>query len=76
MAEKGGRRQELMAVARRESFDILENRVLKDFLHRCAGESMRYINSEVEINPRFAQSQRALDVGRFQENMHGCFRSS
>ena len=67
MAEKGGSRQELMAVVRRESFDVLENRVLKDFVHRCDAESLRYINSEVDVNPRFAGSKRAQEVRCFRE---------
>lgn len=67
MAEKGGSRQELMAVVRRESFDVLENRVLKDFVHRCDAESMRYITNEVDINPQFKDSKRARDVRCFRE---------
>ncbi|EPR43399.1 protein of unknown function DUF2357-containing protein [Desulfococcus multivorans DSM 2059] len=67
MAEKGGSRQELLAVVRRESFDVLENRVLKDFIHRCDAESLRYITNEVEINAQFMDSKRARDVRRFRE---------
>ncbi|MDD2389227.1 MAG: DUF2357 domain-containing protein [Desulfobacterales bacterium] len=67
MAEKGGRRQELLAVVRRESFDVLENRVLKDFMHRCNVESLRYISSEVDINSEFVKSKRAQDVRRFRK---------
>ncbi|WP_319526674.1 DUF2357 domain-containing protein [uncultured Desulfosarcina sp.] len=67
MAEKGGGRQELLAVVRRESFDVLENRVLKDFLFRCDLESKRYITNEVEINPNFVGSKRGKDVRRFRE---------
>lgn len=72
MAEKGGRKQELLSVVRRESFDVLENRVLKDFLYRCSSEALRYINSEVDITPIFLNTSRALDVRRFREV---CLRS-
>jgi len=74
MAEKGGNRQELMAVVRRESFDVLENRVLKDFLCRCGSESLRYINGEVDFNPQFRKSKRALDVTRFREICMGALK--
>ena len=67
MAEKGGSRQELLAVVRRESFDVLENRVLKNFIKRCDAESRRYIANEVEINPNFVDSKRAKDVRRYRE---------
>ncbi|SMC63369.1 hypothetical protein SAMN02746065_10651 [Desulfocicer vacuolatum DSM 3385] len=65
-AEKAGSRQELLAVVRRESFDVLENRVLKDFLRRCALESMRYIINEVDINPNFKGAPKALRVFEFR----------
>ncbi len=67
MAQKGGSKQELLAVVRRESYDVLENRVLKDFLRRCDNEAMRYINGEIDINPNFSNAKRAMDVRRFRE---------
>lgn len=67
MAEKGGHKQELMAVVRRESFDVLENRVLKDFIKRCDAECLRYIQSEVDVNDNFKDSKRALDVRQYRE---------
>ena len=74
MAEKGGSRQELLAVIRQQSFDVLENRVLKDFLHRCSAESLRYIYSEIDINPQFEDSKRAQDVRRFREICASSFK--
>lgn len=42
-SEKAGSRQELLGVVRRQFFDTLENRVLKDFLERCSGLSRSYV---------------------------------
>ena len=41
--EKAGARQEILGVVRRENFDTLENRVLKDFLRRCLALSSVYL---------------------------------
>lgn len=48
--EKAGARQEILGVVRRENFDTLENRVLKDFLRRCLALSSVYLrkNDKVE----------------------------
>jgi hypothetical protein len=67
MAEKGGNKQELMAVVRRESFDVLENRVLKDFIERCDTECLRYIQNEIDINAHFKDSDRAVAVRQYRE---------
>jgi hypothetical protein len=56
MAEKAGARQLFLAVTRRESYDTLENRILKDFIHRCRQESQRYLN---EVPPQLQASNRA-----------------
>jgi len=67
MAEKGGRKQELLSIVRKESFDVLENRVLKDFLCRCKDESLRYKDSEINDQPHFSNSKRAQIINRFRE---------
>lgn len=48
--EKAGARQEILGIVRRENFDTLENRVLKDFLKRCLALASVYLhrNDKVE----------------------------
>jgi hypothetical protein len=58
-------RQQLLGMARRESFDTLENKVLKDFLGRCALEGRRYLKSEVGDNPGLRESERACTVRQY-----------
>ena len=41
--EKAGTRQEILGVVRKENYDTLENRVLKDFLRRCFAQSNMYL---------------------------------
>jgi Domain of unknown function (DUF2357). len=65
MAQKAAaHRQSLLGIARKESFDTLENRVLKDFLLRCKLASQRYIT--VEVGHQFQQSSRGKSVRQFQ----------
>jgi hypothetical protein len=59
-------RQQLLGIARRESFDTLENRVLKDFLGRCTREGHRYLKTEVGDDQRLRQSTRAHMVSRYR----------
>jgi len=66
VAEKGGHKQRIMAVTRRESFNTLENQVLKDFIRRCRKESARYLQNEVGFDPNFRQSKRARLVASYQ----------
>ncbi len=66
MAQKAAvNRQQLLGMARRESFDTLENKVLKDFLSRCTLEGRRYLKSEVGENPGLRQSERAGTVRQY-----------
>lgn len=59
IAEKAAaNHQQLLGVTRRESFDTLENKVLKDFLFRCAYEGRRYLITEVGDDPNLQQSKR------------------
>lgn len=65
MAQKAAaHRQSLMGISRKESFDTLENRVLKDFLMRCKLASQKYIT--VEVGRQFQQSNRGKSVRHFQ----------
>lgn len=66
MAQKAAaHRQSLMGISRKESFDTLENRVLKDFLLRCKRASQRYIT--VEVGHQLQQSSRGRSVRQFQD---------
>ena len=66
-AEKSAsHKQRLFGVIRRESYDTLENRVLKDFLNRCATESARYLDMEVGQNQWYTQSIRTKHVRGFR----------
>lgn len=58
-------RQQLLGMARRESFDTLENKILKDFLNRCASECRRYERTEVGDNPGLKASERAARVRQY-----------
>ena len=61
LAEKAAiNRQQLMGIIRKETHNTLENRVLKDFLFRCAQEGNRYLKTDV--GNRFENSRRAKQV--------------
>ncbi|BBO18664.1 conserved hypothetical protein [Candidatus Brocadia pituitae] len=62
--EKAGNKQRLLAVVRKESFNTLENQVLKDFINRCYLESSRYLQGEVTQNKR--ESTRAMAVQSYK----------
>ena len=67
MAQKAAaNRQTLLGVARKESFDTLENRVLKDFIVKCRQETSRYLALEVGDDQNFLNSGRARNVKYFQ----------
>lgn len=66
MAEKGGAKQQLLGMARRESFDTHENRILKDFLVRCHREASRYMRQEVGDNEVLKDSERGRAVKAFK----------
>lgn len=72
MAQKAAaNRQRLLGLARNDSFDTLENRVLKDFLSRCAHESLRYLKTEVGDEQQLQQSKRAHTVRRYRHLCSG-----
>ena len=67
MAEKAAaNRQALLGVSRRETYNTLENRVLKDFLLRCIQESKRYLNTEVGDDQTLINSRRTTRVRSFK----------
>jgi len=59
-------RQRLLGIARHEAFDTLENRVLKDFLSRCAKEALRYLKTEVGDDQNLRQSKRAKTIRKYR----------
>jgi hypothetical protein len=67
MAQKAAaNRQRLLGVTRRDSFDTLENRVLKEFLSRCADEGSRYLHTEVGDDEQLQHSSRASTVRKYR----------
>lgn len=54
----------LMGIARKENYDLLENRVLKDFLFRCRAECTEYINN-LSMYPNFKNSERFRNIRKF-----------
>ena len=60
-AEKAGSRQEMLAVVREETYNTLENRVLKAFLQRCVSEGIRYTRTYSRSYP---ESKRIVQVSR------------
>ncbi len=64
MATKAGHKQRLLGVVRRETFNTLENQVLKDFLFRCRYEAASYLQGDV--SSRHVQSSRAIMVQGFK----------
>jgi hypothetical protein len=68
--EKAGSKQKLLAIVRQESFDTLENRVLKDFILRCGQASAHYLN--VEVGLRMQGASRAREVRRYKSICNTC----
>lgn len=64
--ERAGPRQKIMAVQRHESFDTLENRVLRDFAIRTSREASRYGN----IYQRLKETARWKLVHRYGRRCH------
>lgn len=63
IAERAGSRQEIMAVQREESFDTLENRVLRDYAARAARVAHHYCDRYTGL----AQSFRWALVNRYAQ---------
>jgi hypothetical protein len=70
LAEKAGDRQRLLAVAREENYDILENRVLRSYAELAARVGRDYLSR----NRSRATSRRARDVERFVQRCRGLAR--
>ena len=67
MAEKASHNQQtLRGVARKESFNTLENKILKEFIRRCEDEARRYLKNEVGNDPILKNSKRHKQVLSFQ----------
>ena len=66
--QKAGSRQKLMAVVRKESYDILENRVLKAVFSLCASYAHHYLR---EYGKRFANTDRLRMVQRLYALVKG-----
>lgn len=60
---------QIMAVSRRENFDLLENRVLKDFLQRCVNAARQYMAEQDDD-----KSSAYLAVRRFQMLCADCLK--
>ena len=60
-AEKAGARQTLLGVVRRETYNTLENRVLKDFMARSRAEARAYLHANRNLNG----SERHKSVRRY-----------
>jgi len=68
MAQKAAaNRQSLLGVARSESFDTVENQVLKDFLVRCRREAARYWATEIGNDPTMQLSVKASDSKAYEQ---------
>lgn len=70
--EKAGAKQELLAVVREETYDTLENRVLKDFLRRCKYVAMDYLNDQ----RKFYKSERYKTVEIYKESCRSLLEDS
>ncbi|GBE53866.1 hypothetical protein BMS3Bbin15_00012 [archaeon BMS3Bbin15] len=70
--QKAGTKQELLAVVREDTFDTLENRVLKDFLVRCQYAAMEYLDEQKD----FSNSARYKLVDSFKEICRRVLRDS
>ncbi len=66
LAERAGPRQRLLAVVREESFETHENRVMRDFLDRCASEMRIWLreNRGYQTSGRFQAVARYASMAR------------
>lgn len=77
MAQKAAvNHQRLLGLARRETFNTLENKVLKDFLFRCAQEGRRYLNTEVMDDQQLQLSKRARTVWGYRHLCTGLHQTT
>ena len=71
--EKAAARRTVLGVVRVESFDTLENRVLKAFLKRCEVEAERYFLKYGKTKAA-KESERVKAVGRLRSRFHETLR--
>lgn len=71
--EKAGPTQQILSVVRREDYDTLENRVLKEFLYRCISAADLYIR---EHKGRFQQSTRYRAVAVLRDTCRRLLRDT
>ncbi len=67
VAQKAGANQRILAVVRRKTSNTLENRVLKDFVHRAQLEAIRYLK---DFEKDFKDSHRLREVARMKNFLH------
>ena len=72
-AERAGPRQRILAVAREDTVDTPENRVLRDFLRLSIEAAGRYIRT---YRGPFSNSSRVSAVSRFSDTIHRLLRQS
>lgn len=70
--ERAGSRQELLGVVRKEDTDTLENRVVRDLLHRARVECSNYLS----IYREFQNHDRVLSVAGFRRSIVDWERNS
>jgi hypothetical protein len=62
--EKAGSRQELLGVARKETVDTAENRVVRDFLRLCQFRAVAYRRQYPQPKPFHRKVQAVVDLQR------------
>jgi len=72
-AERAGPRQRILAVARDDTVDTPENRVLRDFLRLSTEAAGRYIRT---YKGKFADSKRVASVSRYADTVLRLLRQS
>jgi hypothetical protein len=74
--EKAGARQRLMGIARSETYDVHENRILKDFMLRCCNEGRRYYRRCTAENQSYKNTTRVQMVQKYSNLCAQLSRSS
>lgn len=64
LAERSMPSQKILAIARRENFDLLENRVVKTFAQLCQISIRRYIDIFSEKYGKFPEGKKVLESAR------------
>lgn len=72
-AERAGPRQRILAIAREDTVDTPENRVLRDFLRLSIEAAGRYLRT---YKGQFADSARVASVSRYSDTIQRLLRQS